>query len=199
MLSPAADPPDLDLPGQLPADGAPPLSQTVALVGLMGAGKSAVGRRLARALRAPFADADDLIVAAAGMSIPDLFDTYGEAAFRDLERRVIARVLEGPPGVLALGGGAFIDPATRARLKAAALTIWLRADLDTLVARTARKRGTRPLLMQGDPREILARLMEQRYPIYAEADHVIDTADQAPEAIVTQLMELLREKAESTR
>jgi shikimate kinase len=192
MLSPVSDPPDEDLSGSLPIAGAPPLSRTIALVGLMGAGKSAVGRRLAKALGAPFDDADELIVAAAGMSIPDLFESYGEPAFRDLERRVIARVLEGPPVVLALGGGAFVDPATRARVKARALSIWLRADLDTLVARTARKRGTRPLLLQGDPREVLARLLEQRYPIYAEAEQVLDSADQPPEALVARIIELLK-------
>ena len=173
--------------------GAPALAQSVVLVGLMGAGKSSVGRRLARSLHASFADADDEIVAAAGMSIPDIFAAYGEPAFRDLERRVVARLLAQPePRVLALGGGAFIDPGTRARVKQAACSVWLRADLDTLLARTARKRGSRPLLETGDPRATLARLIEQRYPVYAEADHVVDTAADPPDAIVARIIGLVR-------
>lgn len=191
MLSPEPDQPDPDPSGPPLADR-PPLTRTVALVGLMGAGKTAVGRRLARALGAPFEDTDDLIVAAAAMDIPAIFARYGEGEFRNLERRVIARVLDGPPRVLALGGGAFMDPGTRAKLKERALTIWLRAHLDTLVARTARKRGTRPLLAQGDPREILGRLIEQRHPVYAEADHVVDTGEQPAEAVVERIVALLR-------
>lgn len=191
MLSPESHQPDPDPSGPQLAER-PPLTRTVALVGLMGAGKTAVGRRLARVLGAPFEDTDALIVAAAAMTIPEIFGRYGEAEFRNLERRVIARVLDGSPQVLALGGGAFMDPATRAKLKERALTIWLRAQLDTLVARTARKRGTRPLLAEGDPREILGRLMEQRHPVYAEADHVVDTGDQPAEAVVERIVALLR-------
>ena len=112
------------------------LARSVVLVGLMGAGKTSVGRRLASALRASFTDADDEIVTAAGMSIPDIFALYGEPRFRELERRVVARLLEQPPMVLALGGGAFIDGETRARVKVRGISIWLRADLDTLLART---------------------------------------------------------------
>jgi shikimate kinase len=186
----AADP-----PAATPAAEPPPLRRTVVLVGLMGAGKSAVGRRLAKALGAPFADADEEIVAAAGMTIPDIFAAYGEAEFRELERRVVARLLAGRPAVLALGGGAFIDPQTRARVKAGGCSVWLRADLDTLVARTARKKGTRPLLLQGEPRQILAGLLERRYPIYAEADHIIDTAEQPPEHVVDAIVEILRREA----
>lgn len=167
------------------------LSRPVALVGLMGAGKTAVGRRLAAALGVGFADADDAIVEAASMSIPDIFQLYGEASFRDLERRVIARLIEAAPGVLALGGGAFIDPQTRAALAGRALTIWLKADLDTLVARTAKKRATRPLLMQGEPRVILAELMERRYPLYALADHTLVTGDQPLDEVVERLIALL--------
>lgn len=175
-----------------PDAAVPPLDRSLALVGLMGAGKSSIGRRLARALRADFADADDEITAAAGMSIPDIFASYGEAEFRNLERRVVARLLARPPLVLALGGGAFIDPATRARVKASARSVWLRADLDTLVARTARKRGARPLLAGGDPREILGRLMDERYPVYAEADHAVETANEGPEAATWRIVALLR-------
>lgn len=195
MLSP---PPDRDAgepAAAVPLADRPPFTRTLALVGLMGAGKSAVGKRLAKALDVPFEDADELIVQAAGMSIPDIFERYGEPQFRDLERRVVARVLEGAPVVLALGGGAFIDPGTRAEIKRKALSVWLRADLETLVARTGRKKGTRPLLNQGDPREVLAGLIERRYPIYAEADRVVDTADQAAETVVDAIVEILRDEA----
>ena len=174
--------------------GASALPRSVVLVGLMGAGKSSVGRRLARALHAPFADADDEIVAAAGMGIPEIFAVYGEPVFRDLERRVVARLLGQPPMVLALGGGAFVDPATRALVKAVAASVWLRADLETLLGRTLRKRGTRPLLAAGDPRATLARLMGERYPIYAEADHAVETAHDPPEVIVLRILELLRQQ-----
>lgn len=191
-LVPAAN----DLPG--PAHET--LGRTIVLVGLMGAGKTSVGKRLARALEAPFADADDHIVAAAGMSIPDIFAAHGEARFRDLERRVVARLLEEPPMVLALGGGAFIDPATRALVLERAISVWLRADLDTLVARTARKKGTRPLLdAGGDPRDILARLMEQRYPFYAQADYTIDTTSEPHETLVERIIDMVRPSLRTDR
>lgn len=161
-------------------------------MGLMGAGKTSIGRRLARTLAVPFADADDEIVTAAGLSIPDIFALYGESRFRELERRVVARLLNEPPMILALGGGAFIDPLTRVHTKTHGVSVWLRADLDTLVARTARRRGTRPLLDQGDPRDILARLMEQRYPIYAEADYTVDTTNEPHEAVVERILTLVR-------
>ena len=176
-----------------PGAGTPSLDRSLVLVGLMGAGKSSIGRRLARVLGADFADADDEIATAAGMGIPDIFAVYGEAVFRDLERRVVARLLDRPPLVLALGGGAFIDPETRAKVKASARSVWLRADLDTLVARTARKRGARPLLAGGgDPREVLDRLMRERYPVYAEADHAVETATEGPEAATWRIVALLR-------
>jgi shikimate kinase len=158
----------------------------------MGAGKTSVGRRLARALESRFADADDEIVAAAGMSIPDIFAGYGEPSFRQLERRVVMRLLEEPPMVLALGGGAFIDPETRARVKRQSRSIWLRADLETLVARTARRKGTRPLLDGGEPRDILARLMADRYPVYAEADYTVDTTSEPHEIVVERIVDLIR-------
>ena len=167
------------------------LGRTVVLVGLMGAGKTSVGRRLARALSSAFADADEEIVAAAGLSIPDIFALYGEPRFRELEQRVVARLLDQPPMVLALGGGAFIDPMTRERIKEKGSSIWLRADLDTLVARTARKKGSRPLLDQGDPRDILARLMDERYPIYGLADYTVDTATEPHEAVVERILAIL--------
>ncbi|TVQ55664.1 MAG: shikimate kinase [Rhodobacteraceae bacterium] len=140
----------------------------------MGAGKTTVGRRLAEQLHAPFRDSDEEIVAAAGMDIPDIFAKFGEPAFRDGERRVIGRLLEEPPHVLATGGGAFMNVETRALIRAHAVSVWIRADLDTLVERTGR-RHDRPLLKAGEPRDILARLMAERHPVYAEADIVVDS------------------------
>jgi shikimate kinase len=163
----------------------------VALVGLMGAGKSAIGRRLAHRLGLPFVDADDEIERAAGCTISEFFERFGETEFRNGERRVISRLLEGPPHVLSTGGGAYIDAATRALMRERALTVWLRADLDVLYDRI-KKRSHRPLLRQGDPREILGRLMEQRYPIYAEADLVVESTAQPPDRTTEQVIEALR-------
>ena len=119
--------------------------------------------------------------------IADYFARFGEASFRDGERKVIGRLLDGAPVVLATGGGAFVDPVTRQRIKAAGVSVWIRADLDLLIKRTT-GRDHRPLLKQGDPREILGRLMELRYPIYAEADIIVDSSDEAPEATVARVM-----------
>lgn len=160
----------------------PVLRRTIVLVGLMGAGKSSIGRRLATRLKADFVDADSAIEAAAGSSIADVFAEHGEAAFREGERRVVARLLDGPPHVLATGGGAFMDPDTRARIRGRAFSIWLRADLDVLLRRVQR-RSDRPLLKNGDPRAIMEQLMTERYPIYAEADLTVDTTD-APHVVV---------------
>ena len=183
-------------PGHSPSprsgDEARRLTKPVVLVGLMGAGKTAVGRRLAAHLGVGFVDADEAIVEAATMGIPDIFEVYGEQAFRDLERRVIARLIDETPGVLALGGGAYIDPRTRAALAGRTVTIWLEADLLTLVGRTAKKHGSRPLLMQGDPQAILADLMAKRYPIYALADHRVLTGDQPLDEVVDKLADLLQ-------
>ena len=142
----------------------------------MGAGKSSIGRRLATRLGMGFTDADAEIEAAAGCSIADFFERHGESAFREGERRVIARLLDDGPRVLATGGGAFIDPDTRRLLAEKAVTVWLNAEIDLLVKRCAR-RDTRPLLRDGDPREILTRLMEERYPIYRQADITVKTDD----------------------
>jgi shikimate kinase len=131
-------------------------------------GKTTIGRKLAQLLGLPFADADDEIVQAAQMSINEIFERYGEAYFRDGERRVIARLLEGKPAVIATGGGAFAQPDTRALIKQAALPIWLDCDVRTLVDRVTRK-DTRPLLRNGDPKEIVTRLKAEREPAYAEA------------------------------
>ncbi|MBL8551520.1 MAG: shikimate kinase [Hyphomonadaceae bacterium] len=141
----------------------------------MGAGKTTVGRKLAAALELPFRDADSEIEKAAGLTIPEIFELHGEADFRGGERRVIKRlVCCEPVHVLATGGGAFMDGETRALLKERAITVWLRADIDVLTKRVGR-RETRPLLKNGDPRVVMERLMAERYPVYAEADLVIDS------------------------
>ncbi|HEY5598047.1 MAG TPA: shikimate kinase [Kiloniellales bacterium] len=166
------------------------IPKTIVLVGLMGAGKSCIGRRLAAALGVDFVDADAEIEAAAGCTIEQIFESHGETAFRDGERRVITRLLEGPPHVLASGGGAFIDPATREAIRRAAISIWLRADLDILLRRTGR-RNHRPLLQRGDPRIILQDLMDKRYPVYAEADITVDSADGPPEVTLDRVLTAL--------
>jgi shikimate kinase len=164
--------------------------KTIALVGLMGAGKSSIGRRLALALGLPFVDADAEIEAAAGASIEEIFARDGEAVFRNGERRVIARLLDGPPQILATGGGAFMDTSTRGLIRARAISIWLRADVDTLLVRVGR-RNNRPLLKGGDPRAVLMRLIEERHPVYAEADITVDTVDGPPEATLAKVLDAL--------
>jgi len=168
----------------------PDIDRTIALVGLMGVGKSTVGRRLARRLDRPFFDADAEIEAAAAMSVSDIFATLGEPEFRAGETRVIRRLLDGAPKVLATGGGAMINPDTRAVLKAHALTVWLKADLEVVVQRVAR-RDTRPLLRGRDPKATLSALAQARYPIYAEADLTVEvgagTHAQAVDAVVEAL------------
>lgn len=166
------------------------LDRPIVMVGMMGAGKSAIGRRLAQRLGLPFVDADAEIERAAGATIAEIFEKHGEAVFRDGERRVIARLLEGPIGVLATGGGAFMDPETRARIRKRAITVWLKADLDTLVDRVSR-RGHRPLLNDSDPREVLTRLMTVRHPIYAEADITVETGHAPAAATVDRVIEAL--------
>lgn len=178
-----------------PSTAAPPqptpLPKTVVLVGLMGAGKSAIGRRLAQRLHLPFVDADTEIEAAAGCSIAEIFARDGEAVFRAVERKIIARLLtEHAPHILATGGGAFMDPQTRAVIRDHGVSVWLRAELDVLLARTAR-RTHRPLLNAGDPREILYRLMTQRYPVYAEAELTVISDERPPETTVELVVEAL--------
>lgn len=172
------------------APAAGPVDRTIVMVGLMGAGKTSIGRRLAQRLGLPFVDADHEIEQAAGCTIEEIFERYGEAAFRDGERRIIQRLLERPPHVLATGGGAFMDPETRARIKAGGISVWLKADLDVLVRRVSR-RSNRPLLKRGDPREVLETLMAQRYPIYAEADVCIDSLDAPAETTVERVIEAI--------
>jgi shikimate kinase len=172
----------------VPAQGRP--DRTIVMVGLMGAGKTSVGRRLAQRLDVEFVDADHEIESAAGCTIEEIFERFGEAAFRDGERRIIQRLLDRPAHVLATGGGAFIDAETRNRIKEAAVSVWLKADLDVLLRRVGR-RGNRPLLKRGDPRAVLTDLMNQRYPIYAEADIRIDSADGPTEVTVDRVVEAL--------
>ena len=174
-----------------PDPEAPAMPRTVVLVGLMGAGKSAVGRRLASRLHLEFVDADREIERAASRSIVDIFEQYGEPAFRDVERRVIARLLDRPVHVLATGGGAFMNEETRAVISAKAISVWLRADLETLVGRTARRQN-RPLLKGGDPRTILADLMEQRYPVYALADLCVESGQGSADDTVDGILAALR-------
>jgi shikimate kinase len=168
--------------------------RTVALVGLPGVGKSSVGRRLAAALDLPFRDADEEIERAAGRTISEIFAQRGEAEFREGERRVIARLLDEPPHVLATGGGAFMNAETRRLLAEKAISIWLRADLDILARRVARK-NNRPLLKGGEPRERLAALAEQREPVYALADIVVDSAESPHSATVNAIIAALEARA----
>ena len=165
-------------------------SRAIVLVGLMGAGKSKIGRRLAARLGLPFFDSDPEIEAAAGETIEEIFANRGERVFRDGERRVIARLLTRPVHVLATGGGAFMDPATRQTIARRGVSLWLRADLDVLVSRVLR-RSNRPLLKQGDPRAILAELIARRYPVYAEADVAVDSGDGSPETTVARAIAAL--------
>jgi shikimate kinase len=166
------------------------MPKTITLVGLMGAGKSSIGRRLGQALGLPFVDADSEIESAAGASIEEIFGRDGEAAFRNGERRVITRLLDGPAQVLATGGGAFMDPITRGLVRERAISVWLRADIETLLVRVSR-RSNRPLLKGGDPRAVLTRLIGERYPVYAEADITVDTVDGPPEATLAKVIAAL--------
>lgn len=170
----------------------PLISKPIVLVGLMGAGKSCIGKRLASHLGLPFVDADREIEAAAGCSIPDIFSAHGEKAFRDGERRVIQRLLGNPVHVLATGGGAFVDPTTRALVKERGLSVWIRADLDLLLKRVSR-RNDRPLLHNVDPRAKLAELIDLRHPFYAEADIIVDSADGPPEVTLARVLEALHD------
>lgn len=167
------------------------LLRPVVLIGLMGAGKSSVGAKLAEMLSVPFADSDAEVERAAGRTIAEIFKDYGEAVFRSGERRVIGRLLDARPQVLATGGGAFLDGETRAVIAAQAVSVWLKADLDTLVARTE-GRTHRPLLAGRDPRAVLAGLIETRYPVYAEAAvHVESLMNQTHEEMAERILAAL--------
>lgn len=169
------------------------VDRTVALVGMMGAGKTTVGRRLAARLGLPFRDADAEIEKAAGMSVSDLFALHGEESFRRGEAQVIARLLGEPPHVLATGGGAVLDPHTRRLLKERAITVWIRADADTL-ARRATRRNTRPLLREGDPRAVIERLLAARTPYYAEADIAVDSQPGPHAATVDLILDAIADR-----
>ena len=165
--------------------------RSVVLIGMMGAGKSSVGRRLAARMGLPFVDAAVEIEKAAGMSIAEIFATHGEAYFRAGEARVIARLLQGGPQVLATGGGAFMNPETRAAIRANGISVWLRATLDVL-NRRIKRRGDRPLLKTADPVGTLRRLIDERYPSYAEADLTVESRDVPHETVVEEVMAALR-------
>ena len=167
-------------------------TRSIVLVGLMGAGKSTVGRRLAQKLGLPFRDADHEIEAAAGMSIPDIFSIHGEAYFRDGERRVIGRLLQEGPMVLATGGGAYMNEETRARIAENGVSVWLRADLDVLMRRV-RKRATRPLLQNPDPEGTMRQLMAIRHPVYALANLTVDSHEAPHDRVVIDVMKAVAE------
>ncbi|PRD44513.1 shikimate kinase [Phyllobacterium phragmitis] len=165
-------------------------SRPLVIVGLMGAGKSTIGKKVASLLGLPFFDADNEIESVSRMTVPELFETYGEAEFRDLERRVIQRMLEDGPMVLATGGGAYMNAQTREAIAAAAVSIWLKADIDLLMERVSRRQN-RPLLKNDDPRGVMKRLMSERYPVYALADLAVTSRDDKKEIIAQEVIEVL--------
>jgi shikimate kinase len=165
--------------------------RSIVLVGMMGVGKSSVGRRLAARLGIPFVDADTEIEKAAGMSIADIFSYHGEADFRSGEARVIARLLEGGPQVLATGGGAFMDSKTRAVIQAKGVSVWLKAEFDVLLRRIGKRKNERPLLQTADPAETLRALLAEREPIYGEADLTVQSREVAHDAIVSDILTAL--------
>jgi shikimate kinase len=167
------------------------LSRTVALVGMMGAGKTSIGRRLAARLEVPFRDADAEIEEAAGCSIAEIFERFGEPAFRDGERRVIFRVLNEAPHVLATGGGALLNAETRMQISKRAFSIWLRAPVELLLARIER-RDTRPLLRNGNARVTLERLSREREPLYAQANLIVDAQDGPHHGAVERIVKALK-------
>lgn len=165
--------------------------RSIVLVGMMGAGKSSVGRRLATRLGLGFVDADAEIEAAAGMTIPEIFATHGEPYFRSGEARVIARLLEQGPQVLATGGGSFMNPDTRAAIRRNGVSVWLKAEYDVLVRRVKRRAAADRPMLQGDPAARLKHLMAERYPVYAEADVTVVSRDVPHETIVNEIVEAL--------
>lgn len=165
--------------------------RSIVLVGLMGAGKTAIGRKLSQMLGLPFVDSDHEIESVSRMTIAELFQQYGEVEFRALEARVIERLLRGGPQIFSTGGGAFMNEQTRHGIAEHGISVWLKADLDLLMQRVAKK-PSRPLLQNPDPRAVMARLMEQRYPVYATADITIVTRDERREVIATEVVEALQ-------
>lgn len=164
--------------------------KSIVLVGLMGAGKSTVGKKLATLVELPFFDADHEIEKVSTMTIPELFEAYGEAEFRDLERRVIARMLEEGPIVLATGGGAYMNEQTRGAIASEGISLWLKAELDVLMARVIRKQN-RPLLKNSDPRGVMERLMAERYPVYELADLTVNSREEKKEIIAVEAMQAI--------
>ncbi|MEZ5783302.1 MAG: shikimate kinase [Rhizobiaceae bacterium] len=164
--------------------------RSIVFVGLMGAGKTAIGRKVAATLGIPFLDSDQEIEAVSRMTVPELFETYGEPEFRSLEQRVIARVLEQGPQVLSTGGGAFMNEQTRGAIAAHAVSVWLKADLDVLMERVSKKQN-RPLLKAPDPRAVMQRLIDERYPVYAEASLTVPTRDEKKEVISEEVINSL--------
>ena len=175
------------------AESLSPAQRSIVLVGLMGVGKTTVGRRLASVLHLPFVDADHAIEEAAGCSVSEIFARFGEPAFRDGERRVIARLLDEPPHVLATGGGAFVNPETRALINEKAISVWLKADVELLARRVSRK-DNRPLLKGKDPVAVLTELARVRYPAYAEAQVHVQTGDTPHGVAVDAILSALRER-----
>jgi shikimate kinase len=184
LHSPIAAPPDSDV---LRALG----KRSIVLIGMMGAGKSSVGRRLGSRLGIAFIDADSEIELAAGMSISDIFAVRGEAEFRSGEARVIGRLLESGPQVLATGGGAFMNASTRAAIRVKGVSVWLKADFETLMRRI-RRRNDRPMLKTADPAETLRRLIAERYPVYAEADLTVESREVPHGTVVDEILTALR-------
>ena len=172
-------------------------TRSIVMVGLMGCGKSSVGRRLAAGLELPFVDADDEIEAAAHMTIPEIFAQHGEPYFRNGERRVIARLLSGGPQVLATGGGAYMNAETPENIRCSGYTIWLKAELPILMRRVM-KRENRPLLKAADPESVMRGFIEVRYPVYAQADLTIESRDVVHEVVVAEIMAALAKKAAGT-
>jgi len=164
--------------------------RTIVLVGLMGAGKSSVGRRLAIRLSLPFVDADNEIETAAGMTIAEIFEMHGEAYFRSGEERVVARILDSGPKVLATGGGAYMRETTRAMIAERGISVWLKAEFDVLMKRV-RRRADRPLLKNDNPEAVMRTLMDERYPVYAEADLTVMSSEIAHEAVVDEVVAAL--------
>lgn len=167
--------------------------RSIVLIGMMGAGKSSIGRRLAARLGIPFSDADVEIEEAAGMSVADIFEAHGEPSFRSGEARVIARLLEHGPQVLATGGGAFINPQTRAKIHEKGISVWLKAEIEVL-SRRLRRRNDRPLLKTADPTETLTNLLAARNPVYGEANLVVMSRDVPHEVIVEEIVTAMRRK-----
>lgn len=177
--------------GSAPAIVARLGDRSIVLIGMMGVGKSSIGRRLGARLAIPFVDADAEIESAAGMSIADIFARHGEAAFRSGEARVIARLLNGGPQVLATGGGAVMNPATRALIQERTVSIWLSADFDLLLRRISKRKAERPMLQTADPAATLRELLAEREPIYAQADLTVQSRDVPHDAVVAEIIERL--------